>query len=170
MPAPDSTAVRVALWRALHAQIDPTPHVFEDEVGLRLAAPDEEWLRRPDMDPQFTKPFRASIVARARFIEDLVSEEVQQNGIDQYVILGAGLDTFAQRRPEMSTRKLTVFGGIADSDPTVNQYVSVLSLLGGARDSRQERELVLLCTREVLLPHSHYYNSPAGKHPGGASP
>ena len=109
MPVPDSTAVRVALWRALHAQIDPTPHVFEDEVGLRLAAPDEGWLRRPDMDPQFTKPFRASIVARARFIEDLVSEEVQQNGIDQYVILGAGLDTFAQRRPEMSTRKLTVF-------------------------------------------------------------
>lgn len=37
--APDSTAVRVALWRAVHVQVDPPPHVFEDEVGLRLVAP-----------------------------------------------------------------------------------------------------------------------------------
>lgn len=102
-PAPDSTAVRVALWRALHVQVDPLPHVFEDEVGLRLIAPDEDWRSRPDMDPDFTRPFRASIVGRARFIEDLVSEHVQR-GIDQYVILGAGLDTFAQREPEMGSR------------------------------------------------------------------
>ncbi len=39
--APDSTAVRVALWRAMHTQVDPPPHVIEDEIGLRLAAPDE---------------------------------------------------------------------------------------------------------------------------------
>ena len=70
---PDSTAVRVALWRALHVQVDPPPHVLEDEVGLKLAAPDEGWRSRPDMSP-FTRPFRASIVARARFIEDLVAE------------------------------------------------------------------------------------------------
>ena len=49
---PDSTAVRVALWRALHVQVDPPPHVLEDEIGLRLAAPDDGWRRRPDMDPQ----------------------------------------------------------------------------------------------------------------------
>ena len=36
--APDSTAVRVALWRALHVQLDAPPHVLEDEIGLRLAA------------------------------------------------------------------------------------------------------------------------------------
>lgn len=107
VPAPDGTAVRVALWRALHVQIDPPPHVFDDEVGLRLVAPDEDWRRRPDMNSDFTRPFRASIVGRARFIEDLVSEQVAR-GIDQYVILGAGLDTFAQRKPEMSSR-LTVF-------------------------------------------------------------
>jgi hypothetical protein len=66
--SPDSTAVRVALWRAIHVQVDPPPHVLEDEIGLRLAAPDEGWRRRPDMDPRFTKLFRASIVARARFM------------------------------------------------------------------------------------------------------
>jgi heme-degrading monooxygenase HmoA len=84
-PAPDSTAVRVALWRALHALIDPPPHVFEDAIGLRLIAPDEDWRHRPDMDPAFTRPFRASIVARARYIEDALLEQVQR-GIDQYII------------------------------------------------------------------------------------
>jgi hypothetical protein len=49
--APDSTAVRVALWRALHVQMDATPHVLEDEVGLQLAAPDPGWQARGDMHP-----------------------------------------------------------------------------------------------------------------------
>lgn len=100
--APESTAVRVALWRAMHVQADPPPHVLEDEVGLQLANPDEGWRRRPDMDPHATSLFRASIVARARFIEDLVVEQAS-HGITQYVLLGAGLDTFAQRRPEIAT-------------------------------------------------------------------
>ena len=89
--APDSTAARVALWRALHVACDPPPHVLEDEIGLRLLAPDKDWRRRGDMDPQFTRPFRASIVARARFIEDLVVAQAAR-GLSQYVILGAGLD------------------------------------------------------------------------------
>jgi methyltransferase (TIGR00027 family) len=105
--APDSTAARVALWRALHVEADPPPHVLEDEIGLKLLAPDEDWRRRGDMDPQFTRPFRASIVARARFIEDLVVEQAGR-GLSQYVILGAGLDSFAQRRPEIASR-LRVF-------------------------------------------------------------
>lgn len=100
---PDSTAVRVALWRAMHVQVDSPPHVIEDEIGLRLAAPDEGWRRRPDMDPQATKRSRASIVARARFLEDLLAEQVGR-GVGQYVLLGAGLDTFAQRRPDVAAR------------------------------------------------------------------
>lgn len=101
--APDSTAARTALWRALHVEIDPPPHVLEDMIGLQLLAPDADWLNRGDMDPQFTQPFCASIVAHARFIEDLV---VEQSGreLSQYVILGAGLDSFAQRRPEIASR------------------------------------------------------------------
>ena len=105
--APDSTAVRVALWRAMHVQVDPPPHVLEDEIGLQLVAPDEGWRDRPDMDPRGTSGFRAAIVARARFIEDLVAEQAGR-GVAQYVILGAGLDTFAQRRPEIASR-LRVF-------------------------------------------------------------
>ncbi|MFE2943505.1 class I SAM-dependent methyltransferase [Streptomyces sp. NPDC059255] len=104
---PDTTAVRVALWRAMHVQADPPPHVIEDEIGLRLAAPGEGWRHRPDMDPRATAGFRAAVVARARFVEDLVAEQAGR-GVTQYVILGAGLDTFAQRRPELAAR-LRVF-------------------------------------------------------------
>jgi hypothetical protein len=34
--APDSKAARVALWCALHVEIDPPPHVLEEEIGLKL--------------------------------------------------------------------------------------------------------------------------------------
>ncbi|MFI8521122.1 class I SAM-dependent methyltransferase [Streptomyces sp. NPDC085481] len=99
--AVDGTALRVALWRALHVQADPRPHVIEDEIGLRLAGPEDGWTGRPDMDREATSRMRASIVARARFIEDLVEEQAGQ-GVTQYVMLGAGLDTFAQRRPDLA--------------------------------------------------------------------
>lgn len=96
---PDNTAVRTALWRALHMQEDATPFILEDNIGIKLIAPPENWQQQPDM--KYTKRLRASILARARFIEDLVIEQ-SEKGISQYVILGAGLDTFAQRRPDIA--------------------------------------------------------------------
>jgi hypothetical protein len=59
----------------MHVQVDPPPQVLEDEIGLWLAAPDEGCRRRPDMNQHATSRFRASIVARARFIENLVVEQ-----------------------------------------------------------------------------------------------
>ncbi|MFI6349095.1 class I SAM-dependent methyltransferase [Streptomyces sp. NPDC050560] len=96
---PDDTAVRVALWRALHVLVDAPPHVLHDKVGLSIADPDPGWRERGDMHPDGTRAFRAGIVARARFVEDLAVERAA-HGLTQYVLLGAGLDTFAQRRPE----------------------------------------------------------------------
>lgn len=101
MNKPDNTAVRAALWRALHCQVDAAPYVIEDEVGLKLIAPEDGWQERPDM--KYTKRLRASIVARARFVEDLIIEQNKQ-GITQYIILGAGLDTFAQRRADIASK------------------------------------------------------------------
>ena len=86
-------------------QADAKPHILEDEIGLQLIAPPDDWQQRPDM--KFTKRLRASIIARARFIEDLIIEQ-SKKGIAQYVILGAGLDTFAQRRPDVAS-KLQVY-------------------------------------------------------------
>ena len=101
--APDSTAVRVALWRALHVEVDPPPHVLDDTVGMGLADPDPDWRSRGDMDPDGTRAFRASIVARARYLDELVQEHAAR-GVEQYVILGAGLDTFAQRHSDVDIR------------------------------------------------------------------
>ncbi|MFI0739497.1 class I SAM-dependent methyltransferase [Streptomyces sp. NPDC021100] len=100
---PDPTAVRVALWRALHVQADAPPHVLSDEIGLELAGPGPGWRKRGDMTMPGVDGVRASMVARARFVEDLVAERADA-GVTQYVILGAGLDTFAQRRPELGAR------------------------------------------------------------------
>jgi leucine carboxyl methyltransferase len=69
--APHSTAVRVALWRALHVQVDARPHVIEDEIGLQLAAPNADWRQRPDTNAGAIRGYRAAIVGRARLIEDL---------------------------------------------------------------------------------------------------
>jgi methyltransferase (TIGR00027 family) len=107
MSGPESTAARVALWRAIHVLDDAAPPVLDDLVGLKLLAPADGWRERGDMHPGRTSLFRGGIVARARFIEDLVEAEAGQ-GVGQYVILGAGLDSFAQRRPELAAT-LTVF-------------------------------------------------------------
>ena len=66
--APEGTALRVALWRALHVEADAAPHVFSDVIGLALAAPAPGWQQRPDMSP-FTRPFRASMVLQAVALE-----------------------------------------------------------------------------------------------------
>jgi methyltransferase (TIGR00027 family) len=100
-PKPDMTAVSSALWRALHVQLDAPPHVLKDEIGSKLIALQDDSRKRSDT--KLTRRLRASIIARARFIEDLIIEQSNQ-GISQYVILGAGLDTFTQRRRDIASK------------------------------------------------------------------
>ncbi|HET8573210.1 MAG TPA: class I SAM-dependent methyltransferase [Edaphocola sp.] len=98
---PDNTALRTALWRALHVLTDAKPYVIEDKVGYELIQPEKDWQERPDM--KYTKRLRASIIARARFIEDMAKEQILK-GAKQYVLLGAGLDSFAQRNTGISSQ------------------------------------------------------------------
>jgi methyltransferase, putative, TIGR00027 family len=98
---PDNTALRTALWRALHVLTDSKPYVIEDTIGYDLIKPEKDWQERPDM--KYTKRLRASIVARARFVEDLAKEQIKK-GVTQYVLLGAGLDSFAQRNTKISSQ------------------------------------------------------------------
>lgn len=70
--AADGTAVRVALRRAMHVAVDAPPCMLHDEIGLRLAAPDDSRRRRAAMDPGVLRLFRGSAVGRARLIDDLV--------------------------------------------------------------------------------------------------
>lgn len=69
-------------------------------VGLELADPGDGWRDRGDMHPQGTSRYRAGIVVRSRFVEDLVTAQAG-HGVGQYVNLGAGVDTFAQRYPDL---------------------------------------------------------------------
>jgi methyltransferase (TIGR00027 family) len=99
---PDPTAERVALWRALHAQLD-VPPVFEDPLVLPLLAPAPDWVHRPDMDPQGSARARASIAGRSRFVEEHLEAQAAL-GVTQYISLGAGLDTLALRRSDLADR------------------------------------------------------------------
>jgi methyltransferase (TIGR00027 family) len=95
---PDSSAVRSALWRSLHLTVDPPTHLIDDAIGHDLVAPAQGWEQRGDMHPERTAPYRLAIVARTRYVEDLLAAE----DMGQYVLLGAGLDTFAQRHHELA--------------------------------------------------------------------
>ncbi len=93
--------MRTALWRALHVLTDDKPYIIADQVGYDLIKPEKDWQERPDM--KYTKRLRASIVARARLIEDVAIEQIAK-GAKQYVLLGAGLDSFAQRNTEIGSQ------------------------------------------------------------------
>lgn len=98
---PSRTAQRVALARAVHQILDH-PRVFEDPLALRIAGIRNESADRidPEYSPQtpFETRLRAFLVARSRCAEDELHLAVER-GVRQYVVLGAGLDTFAYRNP-----------------------------------------------------------------------
>jgi methyltransferase (TIGR00027 family) len=91
----------VALRRAAH-QIMDRPPVFTDPLGLRILG--KETAAELGRNPQYRahrvsdRYLRAFLAARSRIAEDTLAELVSQ-GLRQYVILGAGLDTFAYRNP-----------------------------------------------------------------------
>jgi methyltransferase (TIGR00027 family) len=95
------TALRVAIRRAAHQLADPPP-VLDDPIALRLIGPG--FAR--DLDRAMEKvarDFRAFMAARSRYVEDRLAEAVA-SGVAQYVVLGAGLDTFAYRNPFSALR------------------------------------------------------------------
>jgi methyltransferase (TIGR00027 family) len=88
-----------AIMRALHQSLDDDPKILADPVAPRLLDADDErrWLA-PLLVHPFAKQWRAGFALRARYAEDCLAEAVQR-GTRQYVVLGAGLDTFAYRQP-----------------------------------------------------------------------
>jgi methyltransferase (TIGR00027 family) len=78
--------------------------VFDDPVAMRVVNPDSDAYRsRVALLESLPGPIRSRFthfILRSRYAEDCLTEAVQQRGLAQYVILGAGLDTFAGRQPE----------------------------------------------------------------------
>lgn len=95
---PSRTAYMVAMRRAAHQLFD-NPKVLDDPIALLiLGASAEDRLRREWRFKRFGRSVRASMAARSRYAEDQLAAAVGR-GARQYVILGAGLDTFAYRNP-----------------------------------------------------------------------
>lgn len=97
---PSRTAYGVAISRAAHQLFD-VPRVFEDPLALTLMGPKVTGSIRAAerrFNGRFSRALRALLVARSRIAEDALAEAVAR-GVRQYVVLGAGLDTFAHRNP-----------------------------------------------------------------------
>jgi methyltransferase (TIGR00027 family) len=102
------TALRVAIRRAAHQILDE-PRVLDDPLALRIIGAEAaaKLLASPREDQAFYPAFRAFMAARSRYAEDQLALTVKR-GIEQYIILGAGLDTFACRNPHAGLRVFEV--------------------------------------------------------------
>jgi methyltransferase (TIGR00027 family) len=101
--SPSRTAYAVAISRAAHQILD-LPRVFEDPVALTLLGPKataEIRAAAGRFNRRYARYLRGFLVARSRIAEDALSEAVAR-GVRQYVLLGAGLDTFAHRNPHLA--------------------------------------------------------------------
>src|SRR5437867_11461003 len=97
---PSATAEGAATLRAAHQVLDD-PRTPDDPLALRIIGGESERALRSDprrLDSPASRPLRAFVAVRSRYAEDPLAEAVKR-GVRQYVILGAGLDTFAYRNP-----------------------------------------------------------------------
>jgi methyltransferase (TIGR00027 family) len=137
---PSKTALRVALRRAAHQIHDAKPLVFDDPLAARILGAEfaEEIQRTPDSAKRpFSAAIRAFMVTRARLAEDTLASGVRERGVRQYLVLGAGLDTFACRNPHADVRvfevdhpatqawKLSMLKAAAITPPPTASFVAV---------------------------------------------
>jgi methyltransferase (TIGR00027 family) len=100
------TALGTAYLRAAHQILDARPLILSDPVALILLGPDAEKQIRDAIDwymsPQ-GKALRSHVVLRSRYAEDRLKSSIER-GVSQYIIVGAGFDTFAIRQPSWAAR------------------------------------------------------------------
>jgi methyltransferase (TIGR00027 family) len=98
---PSRTALGTAYMRAAHQLLDASPRILEDSLAVTLLGPIAA-QRINETAKDYCTPgrraLRAHVVLRSRFTEDRLAA-ARQRGVTQYVILGAGFDTFALRQP-----------------------------------------------------------------------
>lgn len=97
---PSKTAERAAVLRAAHQLLDAPP-ILDDRLAERLIPPDAAAALHANLESLNTpvlRALRASVALRSRYAEDRLRDAVAR-GVSQYVLLGAGLDSFAYRNP-----------------------------------------------------------------------
>jgi methyltransferase (TIGR00027 family) len=100
---PSRAAITTATMRAAHYLLDAEPRILDDRFARAFAGfPSDEELSKalnalsyPDI-PRM----RTLFALRNRYAEDELVRAMER-GISQYIILGAGLDSFAYRRPDL---------------------------------------------------------------------
>jgi len=99
------TALATAYLRAAHQILDGESLILNDPVALILLGPDAENRIRDAADKYMTpeaKALRSHVVLRSRYTEDRLKSSIER-GVNQYIIVGAGFDTFAVRQPAWAT-------------------------------------------------------------------
>jgi methyltransferase (TIGR00027 family) len=129
----DNTASRTALgtayMRAAHQLLDAPPRILEDPIALKLLGPGAARRITEGADGYQTperRGLRAHVVLRSRYAEDRLAAAVRR-GVTQYVLLGAGFDTFALRQPDWA-RALRVLE--VDHAGTQGAKISMLAAAG----------------------------------------
>jgi methyltransferase (TIGR00027 family) len=103
-------AEATALLRAAHQVLDADPKILQDPLAVTLLGDDTEERIQADLERLqrvYLRGARAFTVMRSRFTEDQLAVAVD-HGVHQYIILGAGLDTFAYRN-RYSASELQIF-------------------------------------------------------------
>ena len=110
------TAIGAAKMRAAHLLLDGDPKIFRDDFALRFSGSDSEASLRedtsamvaevaaklgPEAAQRIFQATRAVMIMRSRYAEDALTRAIAR-GITHYVILGAGLDSFAWRHPHLA--------------------------------------------------------------------
>ena len=105
--APSRTAMLAAVARGLLRMEATPPWVLDDAFALLLVGPVWQELRKGPVSlfpAEVVREVFAGVCTRSRYAEDRLAAAT----FTQYVILGAGLDSFAWRRPDL-LRSLRVF-------------------------------------------------------------
>ncbi len=107
---PSESAVYMAILRAAHLYIDGEPKILEDRFAILFIGNKYETIFQKSKDffqTSQAKIVRSLTLCRSRITENLLDEAINR-GVQQYIILGAGLDSFAFRRLDISN-KLQIF-------------------------------------------------------------
>jgi len=137
-----ATAQFAAAHRAYHLMHDPAPILEDNAAGWLLGPPLSAILRLAPLRWLFWRPLLAKVrpisvfvVVRSRYTEDALESSIR-DGCRQYVILGAGLDSWALRRSEPG---VTVF---ELDHPATQQW----------KDARIRSRMGALPSHLVLIP------------------
>jgi methyltransferase (TIGR00027 family) len=95
---PSRTAFAAAAYRAAHQVVDQA-RIFADPFALPILGLTAETIVDQTQAQQAHGGMRFFIAARSRFSEAALARGVEERGVEQLVVLGAGLDTFAYRNP-----------------------------------------------------------------------